>query len=208
MRSPRLWLLIWGTVGLLALFYISVSASLAPKGKPASVGSSPSLAHTGPLIVGEMSDFTLAFPPRSAPDIPFAQGQKTLTLKDFRGKTILVNFWATWCAPCLKELPSLDRLQSTLDRDDFEVVAIAADPRGPEQALQYLEKLGISHLTLYTDQRLIFANAVGGTNVLPLSILFDQNGQEVGRFTGQAQWDSPEALALIKAVIDGQTIKR
>jgi len=214
--SSRLWLMIWGTLGLLLLLYVTIAALVKPShersvqntnNNSAINGKNPTLA-SGPFLIDEMADFTLAFPPREAPQIPFQYKDKDLTLDDFKGKTILVNFWATWCAPCLKELPSLDRLQGALGGDKFEIIAIAADPRGPEIAQKFLNNLDISHLSLYSDRRLLFASAIGGANILPVSILYDPRGNEVGRLIGEANWDSSSAKNLIKGVIEGQAIKR
>ena len=139
--------------------------------------------------------------PRGSPDIAFDYEGAAVRLSDFRGKVILVNFWATWCAPCLKELPSLDALQDQLGGRKFEVIAIAADPRGPEVAQEYLDRLNIANLKLYADPRLIFASAIGGANVLPVSILYDAKGNEIGRLVGDADWTSPEAIRLVESAI-------
>ena len=88
------------------------------------------------------------------------------------------------------------------------MIAIAADPRGPEVAREYLDRLSIEHLDLYADQRLLMASAIGGANVLPVSILFSPDGTEIGRLVGEANWDSEEAKALIRAVIAGAKIRR
>ncbi|MEM1191887.1 MAG: TlpA disulfide reductase family protein [Pseudomonadota bacterium] len=198
MRTPRFWLMVWGGIGSLIMAYVLIAASL----KPPARGT-----DTTPLLVGEMVDFTPAFPPRPAPEIPFQSGDTMITLQEFRGQVVLVNFWATWCAPCVKELPSLDALQAQLGDQNFKVVAIAADPRGPEVARTFLDKLDISNLDLYADPRLLFAAAIGGANVLPVSILYDGTGTEIGRLTGEAVWDSPEAIRLIRAVIEGREVK-
>lgn len=196
-KQPRFWLVAWGGLGIVFLLYVIIAASLKPES-----GSGPSAADLSPsLLVGEMADFEYAFPSRGAPKIPFQYRDKDMTLADFRGRVVLVNFWATWCAPCLKELPSLDQLEARLGGRDFEVVAVAADPRGPQAAALYLADLEIEHLKLYSDQNLRFASAIGGANILPVSILYDANGQEIGRLVGEADWVSEEALRLIGSVL-------
>ena len=145
LNEPRLWLLIFGGVGLLALVYVIIAASVKPRG-----AQSPSALHMDQaLLVGEMADFAYAFPPRQAIDVPFEHEGEMVSLADFRGRAVLVNFWATWCAPCLKELPSLDALEGSLGGKSFEVVAIAArDVRAnlsalAKQPVAFCARLGI-----------------------------------------------------------------
>ncbi len=197
LNEPRLWLLIVGGVGALALVYVIIAASV----KPGDDAPPSALTMDRSLLVGEMADFEYAFPPRGAPQIPFLHEGASVSLADFRGKAVLVNFWATWCAPCLKELPSLDVLQGRLGGRTFQVVAIAADPRGPETAQAFLDRLEIENLDLYADPRLTLATSIGGADVLPVSILYDARGREVGRLVGEADWSSAEALRLVGTAI-------
>lgn len=200
--SPRLWLMIWLGVGAAATLYVILSAALSanPQKKEARPAVA-ALLHDPNLQVGEMADFVYAASARSAPTEPFLHDGQTVSLADFRGRVVLVNFWATWCGPCLKELPSLDALQGALGGEDFAVVAVAADPTGPEAARAFLDKLAIQNLDLYADPKLSLAIATGGAAVLPVSILYDAQGREIGRYVGEADWASPEALALMRAAI-------
>ncbi len=198
LKGPRFWLVAALAVGALGLVYVIVAASV----QPASEKDGPSALNMDrSLLVGEMADFEYAFPPRGAPQIPFDYNGRSVALDDFKGRAVLVNFWATWCAPCLKELPSLDSLQGRLGGRRFEVVAIAADPRGPETAQAFLDRLEIKNLKLYADPRLAMATSIGGADVLPVSILYDAKGREVGRLVGEADWTSPEAVRLVESVI-------
>lgn len=196
-KQTRFWLVAWSAIGAAALFYLIIAASVQPR--DSTVPSA--LDHDRSLLVGDMADFEYAYPPRGAPAIAFENEGESITLADFRGKVVLVNFWATWCAPCLKELPSLDALEARLGGPNFEVVAVAADPRGPEAARQFLDRLNIANLKLYADPRLMLASSIGGANVLPVSILYDARGNEVGRLIGEADWASPEAVRLVESAI-------
>lgn len=201
--APRLWLMAWGGLGALFVAYTLIASSIPTPGRPGVAASAPvAKPYDQALIKGEVADFAYAIPARGAPAAPFADASGEVSLADFRGRVVLLNLWATWCAPCLEELPSLDALQNELGGDDFEVVAVAADPRGPTAAQEYLDRLGIENLALYTDQKLRLASSLGGQSVLPLTLLFDRDGTEIGRLAGAAEWSSPEAKALVKSVLD------
>ena len=199
-QNPRLWLIGWLSLGAAGLLYVILASALSG-GAPKSPKADRPLNDVS-LLTGEMAKFVFASSLRQAPSAVFLGDGGEMTLADFRGKAVLVNFWATWCGPCLRELPSLDALEGALGGEDFAVVAIAADPRGPDAARAFLDKLNIRHLPLYADPTLAFAIASEVPSVLPVSILFDGSGREIGRLVGEADWASPEARALIARAIE------
>lgn len=127
-----------------------------------------------------------------------------LTVADFNGKVILLNLWATWCAPCREEMPALDRLQSTMGSDRFEVVAVNVDTRNPEKARGFLDEIGVTDLTFYADNSMkIFRDlrTYGRAFGMPTTVLIDEAGCELGTMAGPAEWDSRDALELIRAAM-------
>jgi thiol-disulfide isomerase/thioredoxin len=120
----------------------------------------------------------------------------THTLADYKGKVTLVNFWATWCAPCREEMPALDRLQSELGGDDFEVVTIATGRNAPERITAFFDEVGVENLPILLDPRQMVARDMGVVG-LPVSVLIDRDGNEVARYLGDAEWDSETAKTLI-----------
>jgi thiol-disulfide isomerase/thioredoxin len=144
------------------------------------------------------ASFAIHDTPQPVPEISFqdADGQPR-TLGNFAGRVVLLNVWATWCAPCRKEMPTLDRLQAELGGPDFEVVALSVDRKGPEVVSKFFEEIGIEHLALNIDasSKAMFTLGAFG---LPLTLLIDREGREVGRVNGPAEWDSPEMVAFIR----------
>ena len=162
-------------------------------------------ARIAPLAVDKLAALAVQKNPKPAVDFPFAGPDgKKLTLKDFRGKTILLNLWATWCVPCRAEMPELDELQASAGGDAFEVVAVNIDTARLERRKQFLDKIGVKHLAFYTDseaksfQILKQAGKVFG---LPATFLIDPDGCEIGRMAGAAAWASDQAKKLIQTAI-------
>ncbi|MBU2533139.1 MAG: TlpA family protein disulfide reductase [Alphaproteobacteria bacterium] len=125
---------------------------------------------------------------------------QSMTLDDLKGKVVLLNLWATWCAPCRKEMPYLDTLQKELGSDQFEVVALSVDRGSPQKAKDFLAEVGASSLKFYHDptaQAGFALMAIG----MPTTLLFDREGREIGRLAGPAEWHSKEAKDLIRAAI-------
>lgn len=151
------------------------------------------------LVTGAMKRFVRAVPPRPMPDLEFLDADdRPLRLADSTGKVRLINLWATWCAPCVKEMPSLDRLQAELPKNRFLVLPISLDgPSKPKVAPFYRERK-LTHLGIFYDKGRKAMSTLGVT-LLPTSILVDPAGRELGRIEGDADWDSPEAIALLKA---------
>lgn len=142
--------------------------------------------------------FTLLDPPGPLRDISFIDGEKrSLTLADFRGKVILLNFWATWCIPCVREMPSLDRLQARLGSPGFEVVALSIDVSGLPGIKKFYKMLEIKALAMYVDKSAASRIALK-VKGMPTTLLIDREGREIGRVIGAAEWDSAPATALIR----------
>jgi thiol-disulfide isomerase/thioredoxin len=146
---------------------------------------------------GAVAAFKPSAEPKAAPELVFTTvGDKEVRLSDFRGKVVLLNFWATWCAPCKVEMPSLDKLHAALGGDRFAVVAISGDRAGKRAVDPYFDQNNI-RLPRYYDPKNAAGMALGVTG-LPTSVLIDKDGRELGRLLGDAEWDSPDALALVK----------
>lgn len=185
-RVIALWVLSILAVGTLAgVWWIRKKPELPPA--PQASSSAPSLGQ-----------FIATDPPRPAPDLSMTDKDgATVSLSDFKGRVILVNLWATWCIPCVEEMPALDRLEVKKGGKDFAVVAISEDRGGNRVVEPFLAKLGLSKLTFYLDPKSAATSAFQ-VRGLPTSILLDREGQEVGRMEGGMAWDGPEALALIE----------
>lgn len=150
---------------------------------------------------GDLRKLNLHLQGRPAPEEPFFDpdgGEHRLS--DSNGSVRLVNFWATWCAPCRKEKPALDRLAAALEGEDFEVIAIAVGRHDLAAIERFNETVGVKSLPTYLDPETAVAGAAGAAG-LPVTLLVNREGQEIGRLMGGAEWDSPAARALIEDVI-------
>jgi thiol-disulfide isomerase/thioredoxin len=139
--------------------------------------------------------------PAVLPNVAFSDGEgHQQTLADYRGKVVLLNVWATWCPPCRKEVPSLDRLQAQLGGDDFEVIPLSVDRGGAEAVRRFFAANGVRHLAVEVDPS-TEAQAALEIPGLPTTILINRQGREVSRFVGAADWDAPDAIAFLRAAI-------
>src|SRR5450759_3595221 len=164
------------------------------------------LSHKlAPLAHGEVAALTMATAPLQLPDLAFwdADG-KPKKLSDWRGRTVLVNLWATWCVPCRREMPALESLQTRLGGPNFEVVAINIDTRDPEKPKNFLKEANLTRLAYFSDQKAkVFQDlkAVGRALGMPTSVLVDGQGCEIGTIAGPAEWTSDDAIKLITAAM-------
>ena len=158
-----------------------------------------------PLAHGEVAALTMATAPLRLPDLAFDDaGGQPKKLSDWRGRTVLVNLWATWCVPCRKEMPALDELQAKLGGADFEVVAINIDTRDPEKPKNFLKDANLTRLGYFSDSKAkVFQDlkAVGRALGMPTSVLVDGQGCEIATIAGPAEWASDDAVKLIKAAM-------
>jgi thiol-disulfide isomerase/thioredoxin len=160
-----------------------------------------------PLARGEVAALAVAEQPLQVPDLAFrdAAGAER-RLSDWRGRTVLVNLWATWCVPCRKEMPALDTLEGKLGGPGFEVVAVNIDTRESDKPHAWLEAVGVSRLAYYADPSAkVFQDMklIGLGFGLPTTLLVDPSGCEIGNVAGPAEWASQDGLDLVRAAIGG-----
>ena len=137
----------------------------------------------------------------AVPDLVFKDSTGSeVKLSKWQGRVVLLNLWATWCAPCRKEMPTLNDVQKQLGSKDFEVVALSVDRKGLEASAAFLKETGADSLGLYIDETTTSLNMLQALG-LPVTLLIDRKGREIGRLLGPAEWNSAEAIALMKAAI-------
>lgn len=159
-----------------------------------------------PLATGEVAAFQPAADPQDLSGLAFDNEDGSATgLKDFAGKVALVNLWATWCAPCRREMPALDRLQAELGGERFQVVPVNIDTGGIEKPKAFLESIDVKTLPLYRDPTTDIFQEIRKRGLgigLPVTILVDEKGCQLGHMAGPAEWDSEDAKALIQAAVE------
>lgn len=181
---------------LLALVYTALTA-----------GANPALAADADiiasLITGDMKKLAVHSAPKATSSAAFelADDAGRATLADYKGKYVLVNFWATWCAPCRKEMPQLSALQSELGGEDFEVLTIAAGRNSPAGISKFFKDAGITNLPRHQDPKQALASQMGIFG-LPITVLIDPDGREIARLRGDANWNSDAAKSIIKTLIE------
>ncbi|MCT9000284.1 TlpA family protein disulfide reductase [Chelativorans intermedius] len=196
-----------------ALLFVVGAAALAGAGLYATFSDAPvsEPATTGRDATataqdqGNTGSFAFHDEPQSVPALSFVDGDGSdITLADFRGRTILLNIWATWCVPCREEMPSLDRLQAKLGGPDFQVVPLSIDRGGLPAVEAFYEELGLSELGIYVDESGRASRELGALGI-PTTLLLDHEGRELGRLVGPAEWDSPDMVALLRRKLPSAT---
>jgi thiol-disulfide isomerase/thioredoxin len=174
-------------------------------GDPACRGAVDLARRLAPLAQGEVAALTMATAPLRLPDLAFEDAEgKPKKLSDWRGRTVLVNLWATWCLPCRKEMPALESLQTRLGGANFEVVAVNIDTRDPERPKNFLKEANLTRLGYFSDQKAkVFQDlkAIDRALGMPTSVLVDGEGCEIATIAGPAEWDSDDAIKLITAAV-------
>ncbi len=156
-------------------------------------------ADPSALLTGQMQKMVLTEPPRDLADAPLLTlADAPASLSEHRGKWVVLNFWATWCAPCRLEMPSLDRLQAA--RPDLLVLPVASGPNPVPGIARFWQEAAITGITSLRDPSRELS-AAAGVLALPVTLILNPEGQEVARLIGHAEWDAPETLAFLDALM-------
>ena len=210
-RKPRLRRFIIAAAA--TVFVVTTLAGLAAVYGIGGTGRNDGACHAAvetakrmaPLAHGEVAAVTVAIEGRPMPALTFQDDSgANRTLADFRGKTVLLNLWATWCVPCRKEMPALDALQAKLGGRAFDVVAVNIDTRNLDKPKAWLKEVGITGLSYYADPSAkVFQDlkAVGRAFGMPTTLLVDPAGCELGYIAGPAEWASDDAVKLVEAAL-------
>jgi len=149
----------------------------------------------------EFPQFSPSIPPRPAPDLTVkTRAGELVQLGDFRGRPVLLNIWATWCVPCVAEMPSLEALAAERAGTPLAIMAVSVDRKGESVVAPFVQKLKLERLPVYLDPESNAPHAFG-VDALPTTILIDRGGREIGRFLGPVPWDGSAARRLIDRLL-------
>lgn len=181
---------------ILSVGPLAIAALLIATPPSAKAPGSP--APSEPPLSGDMIKFVASNPPYPVPETPFisADGQ-TIKLVDLGGRLVMLNFWATWCAPCVRELPSIDNLRRAVKDPNFKILPISIDRGGAKIYRPFLDKLGIRDLVSASDPSAKLLRAMKSPGI-PVTVLISPDGLVLGRLIGDAEWDTDAAKALIQ----------
>lgn len=195
-------LIIVALLAIAGIYWVQSGGRKAESLPVAEVSSvAPAGGYSKALASGAMAAFIVKEPRTDIPAFEFTAADGTRAdLSKWKGRVVLLNLWATWCAPCRKEMPDLVELQKQLGGKDFEVVALSVDAKGAEASGAFLKEVGADALTVYADPAMKSMTALQAIG-LPATLLIDRTGKEAGRILGPAPWSSPEAIQMVKALI-------
>ena len=190
-------------IALILLVLAGCDKESVPKGQaqPASTGTAVNSDRSEISLQskdGMRATLSYKFAGQKAPSAPFADADgQDVTLADFEGKPLLLNIWATWCAPCKAEMPTLDAL-AQLEKDRMNVIVVSQDLEGRAPVLAFFKETGVKNLQPYTDPDNAILAAFNNAVALPTTVLYDKDGQEVWRIAGGVEWDDAEMAKLLR----------
>lgn len=193
--AAALWFVLYGMNG-------GGSKEAAPVVATDCAASTALAQKLGALARGDIAALAIKAQPRPMPALGFSQDGKPVDLASFKGKTVLLNVWATWCVPCREEMPALDRLQGMAGGKSFDVVAVNIDTARLERPKAFMKEIGVKNLTFYADPTAKAFQTLqqnGKLVGLPTTFLIGRDGCEIGVIAGPAKWDGADALALVRA---------
>ena len=202
LSRPVKWLTIVAGVAGSAAVVLLIAFGVPPVSSALKKTTEPQIspAANAPAAAHDPLALSIFEQPRDVPEIRFAdRASRSLSLADFRGRVVLLNIWATWCVPCRKEMPTLDRLQARLGSDEFVVIALSID-RDAASVERFYREIGIEKLAIYRDPTGRVPNVLGIPGV-PATLLINRDGREIARKMGEADWDGPAMVSLIGKTI-------